>query len=136
MLLVFLVTAASAFHVANNPVIRSTALRASRRSDTFERAVKCSENYGLCDVDELLELADQLDSYKGSFFEYEPFAQEKEIKDREDVADILRLEAELALRQDYLHNANLFKEDVEKAKKMESRDELLDTNLMDEYAGY
>jgi len=38
----------------------TTSLMAQKKTieDTLERAVKCAENYGLCNVDELLELAD------------------------------------------------------------------------------
>ena len=102
--------------------------------ERFGRAVQCSEQYGLCNVDELLALAEELESYHGSFFEDDVDLREKEIKDRNDVADILRLEAELELRHDYLRNANLFKADVEEAVAQNERDEYLE--LMDTYSEY
>jgi hypothetical protein len=36
----------------------STKLAATKLEEDMDRAVKCAENYGLCDVDELMELAD------------------------------------------------------------------------------
>ena len=50
------------------------------------------------------------------------------------MADVLRKEAELKLRLDYLKNGNLFKEDVEDAVMIKRRDEYLE--LMDEYSDY
>jgi len=87
----------------------------------FHRAVDCASEPGLCDVDELLELADKLEEYDGCFFEddSDKAACMKEKDDRLDVADLLRLEAELLLREDYLENANLFKADVDKARLQE-----------------
>lgn len=131
-----LVNFVSAFHVAPvNVVVRvrnnsPTALWSF--PEPFERAVQCSEQYGLCNVDELLALAEELEYYQGSFFEDD--LREKEIKDRNDVADILRLEAELELRQEYLRNANLFKADVEEAVARKERDEYIE--LMDTFSEY
>ena len=89
----------------------------------FHRAVECATETGLCDVDELLQLADDLEKHgEECFFENERDGEacEKEKDDRVDVAGVLRLEAELLLRQDYLKNANLFKDDVEKARRRQS----------------
>lgn len=94
--------------------------------ETFERAAKCSENFELCSADELMDLADELDGFSGSFFEEKEHLREKEISDRHDMADLLRKEAELKLRQDYLKNGNLFKEDVEEAVMLKHRDEYLE----------
>jgi hypothetical protein len=123
---------AIAFHVAPVHQVRSSVTTLWSFPERFERAVQCSEKYGLCDVDELLALADELESYQGSFFEDE--CREKEIKDRNDMADVLRLEAELVLRQDYLRKANLFKADVEEAVEQKTRDEYIE--MMDAYADY
>lgn len=92
----------------------------------FERAVECGEKYGLCDVEELDRLAEELEFYHGSFFEKSPELQEKEIQDRKDLAEVLRLEAELLRRQDYLKKANLFKEDVKVFHDMKERDEFVE----------
>ena len=94
--------------------------------ENFERAVECSQSYGLCDVDELLTLAEDLESHQGAFFESEERLRAKEIKDRLDLAEVLRMEAELSLRHDYLEKANLFKEDVLENHFMKEREEFLD----------
>ena len=39
---------------------------------------------------------------------------DKEVQDRKDVADVLRLQSELRLRMNYLEDANLFAGDVHK----------------------
>ena len=88
----------------------------------------------MCDADELIDLAEELESYQGSFFEKDDTLRTKEVQDRNDVADVLRKEAELKLRLDYLKNGNLFKEDVEDAVMIKRRDEYLE--LMDEYSDY
>lgn len=93
----------------------------------FTRAVECASNAGLCKHDELNKLADELEAYQGCFFEENEIDCEKEIMDRHDVVEILRMDAELQLRQDYLKNANLFKADVEEAHNIEDRDELIET---------
>merc|ERR1719350_886285 len=78
----------------------------------FGRAVECAENFGLCDVDEMTNLADQLMSFEGCIFEEGVEMCEKEEQDRRDVAETLQLGVELQLRMDYLKNANLFADDV------------------------
>lgn len=83
---------------------------------SFDRAVFCADEPSLCDVDEMFLLADELEKYQGCFFEGGDDC-EKEKMDRLDVAGLLRLEAEVQLRHDYLENANLFKEDVQNAKR-------------------
>lgn len=85
----------------------------------FHRAVECAKNQGLCDVDELIRLADELEAYDDScFFEVEKIGQdgdcEKEVLDRLDVADLLRAESETAQRRDTLEFSNLFTDNVEK----------------------
>jgi superfamily I DNA/RNA helicase len=92
----------------------------------FERAVECGERYGLCNVDELERLAEELETYQGSFFEKTQELQEKEIQDRKDLAEVLHLQAELIRRQDYLKKANLFEEDVKVFHDMKERDEFVE----------
>jgi hypothetical protein len=70
-------------------------------------------------VEEMLQLADELEEYQGCFFEENVHDCEKEKMDRMDVADLLRLEAEVLLRRDYFVNANLFKENVESTIRKE-----------------
>lgn len=83
--------------------------------ETFEKAVECAENFGYCDLEELEQLAEELESFNGNFFEHDenhPQLMTKEIEDRKDVAEILRLQEELRLRMDYLDKANLFAKDM------------------------
>lgn len=83
--------------------------------ETFEKAVECAENFGYCDLEEMEQLADELESFNGNFFEHDdnnPQLMEKEIADRKDVVEILRLQEELRLRMDYLDKANLFAKDM------------------------
>ena len=47
---------------------------------------------------------------------------QKEIDDRKDVAEILRMQAELRLRMDYLDRANLFADDVRAEHDILQRD--------------
>ena len=129
----FLLPTACAFRASLVPVSARPAFTKLRAfPQRFERAVECGSNYELCDVEELNELVEELESYQGSFFEADEQLQAKEIQDREDLADVLRLEAELKLRQEYLQKANLFKQDVEDAAMIKERDEYVD--LMEEYA--
>jgi hypothetical protein len=125
-----LFNAASAFHAvvptksapATARFFSTMRLHAVEYPKSFQRAVECSEKFGLCGVDELLQLADELESYEECYFEEGQSACEKEEMDRQDVADILRLEAELSLRQDYLKNANLFAGDVHDAEEQRGAD--------------
>lgn len=57
-----------------------------------------------------------LDEFSGNFFEHggDKELLEKEVQDRKDVADVLRLQSELRLRMSYLEDANLFADDVHK----------------------
>ena len=130
-----LLEAASAFQTAPVAFARckSTALNVFYPKE-FERAVKCAERYGTCDVDELEKLADELESYQGSFFEETEENREKEVVDRQDIVEILRMEKELKRRQKKLKDSNLFVKDVEDAHNSNKRDEYME--LMDEYSDY
>ena len=83
--------------------------------ETMVRAVECASKPGLCKDYELDRLADELEAYKGSLLEQDG---EQEMIDRQDVADILRMQSALQLRQVYLENANLFKERVDEARNV------------------
>lgn len=97
------------------------------QEDQFYRAVQLADNLhnSRVDIDELDQLASQLESVNGCQFEEEPQQQQadqnqpdlcdKEIQDRLDVAEILRLQIELQLRLEYLQKANLFADDVRRA---------------------
>uniref|UniRef100_A0A7S4JFN5 Uncharacterized protein n=1 Tax=Odontella aurita TaxID=265563 RepID=A0A7S4JFN5_9STRA len=92
---------------------RAKALSATSKCETFERAVECAENFGYCNLDELENLAGELEAFQGSFFEHgEEVMEQKEVGDRKDVAEVLKMQSELRLRMDYLENANVFADDV------------------------
>ena len=67
--------------------------------ETFYRAVECAESTKF-DMDELDRLATELEKFEGCNFEDDeaPALCDKEIQDRLDVAQILRLKIELQLR--------------------------------------
>jgi len=93
------------------------------QADNFFRAVECAENTNLCKIDELEKLATELETIVGCKFE-EDSSQElcdKEIQDRKDVAEILRLQIELKLRSEFLKKDNLFAVDVKKERDVEER---------------
>ena len=133
-LLFFWFPTACAFRAALVRPSRPCFTKLNLYPEKFERAIQCSTHFGLCDADELIELAEELESYQGSFFEKDDELRAKEASDRKDIADVLRKEAELKLRLDYVKNGNLFKEDVEEAATLKRRDEYLDA--MDAYSEY
>jgi len=118
-----------AFSVTRKTTTRTTLFSTQEaKPRDFERAVECSGTFGLCDVDELLSLADDLEKHQGCFFEdtKEAWLCDKEESDRTDVAEVLRMQSELQLRMDYLKQANLFKADVDENRNVHERDELME----------
>ena len=113
LLLSALWSTANAFSIVTNPTtkVRLSSSRLFAYPEKFARAIQCAENHGLCDVDELLQLADELEAYQQSG------SDQKEEMDRLDVVEILRLQSKLQLRQEYLRDGNLFKEVVENQKQ-------------------
>lgn len=95
--------------------------------DTFYQAVQLAEQgKKMVDLEELDRLATELEEFEGSRYEKDSGFGEKEIQDRIDVAEILRLQIELQLRLDYLKGANLFAEDVRKEHDARERKKLKD----------
>jgi hypothetical protein len=97
--LLLLLPGAAAFGTAPAFQVRSTTAL-SVAPDTFFRAVELAEGRHSSTVDELNNLATELEEFIGCNFE-EDSGQEacdKEIQDRVDVAEILRLKIELKLR--------------------------------------
>jgi len=84
--------------------------------ESFERAVECAEKFGACDIEQMEELAKALEEFRGAYFESsdasKPSMMQKEVHDRKDVAEVLRLQCELRRRMDYLNGASLFTKDV------------------------
>eukprot|EP01083_Nonionella_stella_P136411 415079_1 len=113
----------SAFSATRSTIIRTSSPTAlCYHPETFDRAVECANNFGLCNVDELLSLSDELDNFQGAFYERDAVDQEKEIDDRKDLADLLLLQGELQARNDYFHKANLFAHDVQDDSLMKDRE--------------
>jgi hypothetical protein len=73
-------------------------------------------------LDELERLAVKLEDVNECLFEKEGELCDKEMQDRKDVAEVLRLQSELRLRMDYVTNANLFSADVAKEHDIQERD--------------
>ena len=113
---------ASAFNVQSTsmPFSREMKLNSGAHKsemEIFERAVECAERFGICDIEQMEYLAKELEEFNGAYFETADEANaaammQKEVSDRRDVADVLRLQSELRLRMDYLEGANLFAKDV------------------------
>jgi hypothetical protein len=85
--------------------------------EMFERALECAEKFGFCEIKQMDQLAEDLEKVNGAYFETanEPHAASmmmKEVNDRKDVAEILRLQSELRRRMEHLKGANLFAKDV------------------------
>uniref|UniRef100_A0A6U5PCC4 Uncharacterized protein n=1 Tax=Grammatophora oceanica TaxID=210454 RepID=A0A6U5PCC4_9STRA len=92
-------------------------------NEIFYQAVKKAQGGAgtltSADLKEYDRMATELENVEGCSFEEE--LCDKEIQDRMDVAEILRLKIELHLRLDYLKNANLFADDVKKEHDAEER---------------
>jgi hypothetical protein len=96
--LLLLLPGAAAFGTPPTFQQRSSALFVS--PGTFYRAVELAEGRHASTVDELDVLATELEEFVGCAFEEDstPEICDKEIQDRVDVAEILRLQIELKLR--------------------------------------
>jgi hypothetical protein len=129
----------SAFHTAPALLSRqmvvpsSAALFVTTQEETItyfedlELAVKCATKFGVCDVDTLHRLADKVEAGADScLFEVDEALCQKEIDDRIDVAEVLRLQSELQLRMDAIAGSSLFAADVIDEQNIHQRDELFD----------
>ena len=97
--------------------------------DDLVRAVKAVTTFGLCDSDELHTLADKVEAGADScMFEVadDAFLCDKEVEDRKDVAEVLRMQAELQLRMDAIKGSSLFAGDVLDEEDIRERDEMLE----------
>jgi len=95
----FLLIATATSFSASPPVAvqRRFVTAVADTQDTFYEAVKCAEKTGKVNIDKCDRLATELEQFQGASFE-EGELGEKEIQDRLDVAEILRLKIELQLR--------------------------------------
>ena len=101
--------------------------------DDLVDAVRASTTFGLYDSDELHALADKVEAGASTcIFEVEGtdaedgFLCQKEIDDRMDVAEVLRMQAELQLRMEAIRGSSLFAADCLAEDAIRQRDELMD----------
>ena len=136
-LILGLVSSASAFGAPKVRLLsRPTALFSTVKEekqvvtyfDDWVRAVDCASKFGHCDVAELHELADKIEagSDECTFEGDDKDLCDKEIQDRKDVSELLRLQAELKLGMDYLEKANLFAYDVKEEHDIREREMEMD----------
>lgn len=94
----------------------------------LELACEAVTKFGLCDPTQLNELADKVEAGADSciFHDDDEVLCEKEIEDRKDVADVLRMQAELQLRMEAIRGSSLFTSDIISEKLIHQRDELLE----------
>jgi hypothetical protein len=99
--------------------------------DDLVKAVRASTTFGLCDSDELHELADKVEAGASTcIFEVEGegddgFLCQKEINDRMDVAEVLRMQADLQLRMEAIRGSSLFAGDCLAEDAIRQRDDLI-----------
>lgn len=74
----------------------------------YDRGLDCASNFGLCDIDELLYLSEELDDHLGCFVEDGPEACENEIDDRQDLSEALLVQGEMREHQRYVEEGNVF----------------------------
>ena len=116
--LLAILNSAAAFNVQSIRFSRQLTLVKESSSSThhelerFERALECAEKFGSCDIEQMEELAKELDEFHGSLLTQNPSMMKKENSDRKDVAQVLRLQGELRLRMEYLNGANLFASEI------------------------
>jgi len=111
----------------------------------FHRAVECAKNDGLCDVEELLALANELEQYDENCLQVDSNASssitedyDDEIMDRMDVADLLRSEIDVLQRRETLIEfSNSFREKVEQEEEEEEAETTtLPREVIDAYKGF
>lgn len=95
--------------------------------EDLDRAVKCATEFGLCNVETLHRLADKVESGSDScVFEVDAELCQKETDDRVDVAEVLRLQAELQLRMEAIELSSLFAADVKDEHDIREREDFMD----------
>mmetsp|Transcript_4356 Transcript_4356/g.6324 ORF Transcript_4356/g.6324 Transcript_4356/m.6324 type:complete len:94 (+) Transcript_4356:152-433(+) len=83
-----------------------------------------------CIYSNLQLIKSELDEYTDScLYEKDEDMCIKEVADRKDVSEVLRMMGELQLRSDYIKNANLFVDDVKKDAVNNVRDEFVENVL-------
>jgi hypothetical protein len=99
--------------------------------EDLELAVHAVTKFGALEPEALLTLADKVDAGADScMFESAEVLCEKEITDRKDVAEVLRMQAELKLRMEAIEGSSLFVTDVLEEANIRDRD--LEMELLSE----
>lgn len=80
--------------------------------ETYDRALDCANNYGMCGIDELLDLSEELDEYLGCYVDNGPEACEQEIDERHGLSEALLVQGEIREHQRYVQEGNVFNFDV------------------------
>ncbi|KAL3808459.1 hypothetical protein ACHAXA_008289 [Cyclostephanos tholiformis] len=90
---------------------------------TYDRAMDCANNFGMCDIDELLDLSEELDEYMGCFVENGPEACDHEINNRQELSEALLVQGEMREHQRYVEEGNVFPYDAIGNGNMNEREE-------------
>ncbi|KAL7543371.1 hypothetical protein ACHAXR_012718 [Thalassiosira sp. AJA248-18] len=75
--------------------------------ETHDRALDCVNNFGMCDIDELLYLSEELDEYLGCHVEDGPEECDKEIDERQALSEALLVQGEMMEHNRYIQEGNL-----------------------------
>mmetsp|Transcript_13593 Transcript_13593/g.25535 ORF Transcript_13593/g.25535 Transcript_13593/m.25535 type:complete len:157 (+) Transcript_13593:117-587(+) len=96
--------------------------------DDLVEAVKASTTFGMYGPDKLQELADKVEAGASScMFEVDGGELcQKEIDDRLDVAEVLRMQAELQLRMEAIEGSSLFADDCLAEDMIRQRENFMD----------
>ena len=95
--------------------------------EDLELAVHAVTKFGSLDPDMLHKLADKVESgAETCLFETTEDLCEKEVADRKDVAEVLRMQAELQLRMEAIRDSSLFVGDVLEEANIRARDMEMD----------
>mmetsp|Transcript_24269 Transcript_24269/g.41530 ORF Transcript_24269/g.41530 Transcript_24269/m.41530 type:complete len:142 (-) Transcript_24269:244-669(-) len=95
----------------NKAIARSSTTRLNYNPETYDRALDCANNFGLCGIDELLDLSEELDEYLGCYVEHGPEECEKEIDERQDLSEALLVQGEMLEHDIYIQQGNFFNPD-------------------------
>eukprot|EP00584_Thalassiosira_punctigera_P020174 CAMPEP_0172549518 /NCGR_PEP_ID=MMETSP1067-20121228/18578_1 /TAXON_ID=265564 ORGANISM="Thalassiosira punctigera, Strain Tpunct2005C2" /NCGR_SAMPLE_ID=MMETSP1067 /ASSEMBLY_ACC=CAM_ASM_000444 /LENGTH=154 /DNA_ID=CAMNT_0013336911 /DNA_START=82 /DNA_END=546 /DNA_ORIENTATION=- len=107
-LVTFVLPSASAFSstTRNKIPARSSATKLNYNRETYGRAVDCANNFGMCSIDELLDLSEELDEFLGCYVEHHPEACEEEIDDRQELSEALLVQGEMMEHEKYIQAGN------------------------------
>mmetsp|Transcript_518 Transcript_518/g.1038 ORF Transcript_518/g.1038 Transcript_518/m.1038 type:complete len:186 (-) Transcript_518:307-864(-) len=91
-------------------------------AQTYDRALDCVNNFGMCDIDELMDLSEDLDQDLGCFVDNGPEACENEINDRQHLAEALLVQGEMMEHERYVQEGNVFPQDANQNIQVNEQD--------------